>query len=230
MSDYEKMLEKMRDLSDEQLKEIVLITFEDYTDFAIEAAKAVLEERGVTESVTEQKQNLNSPDFDFETFGDCIKLVDYQMIENKLMGLFKEPDRNLELFKQIYTDLRLMKPVSDDSTVLFIAQIKEDFRQGYLFDVFGMEEGQEGYFGLEMFSWSEWLGLKIFEKSKALILKIGLDEFVALCLKKMTTYGFTEGEIEEKIQEFESFGDELYPEDAYESEQDEEDGLDRIIK
>lgn len=215
MSDYEKILEKMRSLSDEALKEIVLVSFEDYTDYALEAAKEVLAERGISAQLDAPAQTSDG-DLKLESFKDCILSVDYALVEKKLQGLFKEPDRNLERYRQIFLDLKLMKAVSEEPIYLFIAQIREDLSLGYPFDVFGMEPGQEGYFGLEMFSWSEWLGLKIFDKSKNLILNLGLDEFVALCLKKMTTFGFTEGEIEEKIRELDHFDEDFFPEDGVE--------------
>lgn len=210
MNDYEKMIEKMRTLSDSNLKEIVMVSFEDYTDVALDAAKAVLEERGIADSIQEQVQSGANGDITLDTFGDCIKAVDYQLVENKMHKLFKETDQNMENFRRIYKELLFMKPVVNEPVLLFMAQITDDVRRGYPFDVFGVEEGQEGYFGLEMFSWPEWLGFKIADQSKGLIINLGLDEFVSLCLRKMTTFGYTESEIEEKILEIQSLGDELF--------------------
>lgn len=216
MSDYEKMLEKMRTLSDDNLKEIVMVSFEDYTDIALEAARTVLEERGINDSIHEQIQAENGGNIQLDTFLDCIKAVDYQLVENKLLKLFKETDQNIEHFRRIYKQLLFMKPVVNEPVLLFMAQITDDIRRGYPFDVFGVEEGVEGYFGLEMFSWSEWLGFKIADQSKGLIINLGLDEFVTLCLRKMTTFGYTEAEIEEKIQEIQSLGDELFQDEDFE--------------
>lgn len=210
VNDYEKMLEKMRTLSDGNLKEIVMVSFEDYTNVALDAARAVLEERGITESIQEQTQASTNGELKLDTLLDCFKAVDYQLVENKLLKLFKETDQNLEHYRSIFKELLFMKPVVNEPILLFMAQITDDLRTGYPFDVFGVEEGQEGYFGLEMFSWPEWLGFKIIDQSKGLIINLGLDEFVALCLRKMTTLGFTEAEIEARIHEIESLGDELF--------------------
>ncbi len=210
VNDYEKMLEKMRTLSDSNLKEIVMVSFEDYTNVALDAARAVLEERGITESIQEQTQASTNGELKLDTLLDCFKAVDYQLVENKLLKLFKETDQNLEHYRSIFKELFFMKPVVNEPILLFMAQITDDLRTGYPFDVFGVEEGQEGYFGLEMFSWPEWLGFKIVDQSKGLIINLGLDEFVALCLRKMTTLGFTEAEIEARIHEIESLGDELF--------------------
>lgn len=210
MNDYEKMLEKMRTLSDSNLKEIVMVSFEDYTDIALDAAKAVLEERGIADSIQEQVQSAGSGDIKLDTFFDCMKAVDYQLVENKMLKLFKETDQNIENYRRIFKELLFMKPVVNEPVLLFMAQITDDVRRGYPFDVFGVEEGEEGYFGLEMFSWPEWLGFKIADQSKSLIINLGLDEFVTLCLKKMTTFGFTEAEIEVRIQEIQSLGEELF--------------------
>jgi hypothetical protein len=212
MNDYEKMLEKMRALSDDVLKEIVLVSFADYTDPALEAARAVLDERGITESVAEQRSSLEVTEEDLVTFNDCLKAVDYPMVEAKLLNLFKEPERSMDAYRKVYSDLMLMPPTQDEPVLLLLAQVKEDLRLGYPFDVLGIEAGQEGYFGLEMFKWSDWLGLKLYEGSKGLIFNLGLDEFVAICLRKMTTFGFTEAEIEQKINEIESFEDGFFEE------------------
>ncbi len=213
MNDYEKMLEKMRALSDEVLKEIVMVSFDDYTDIALEAAKAVLDERGIAESVAEQRSAVSDiSETDLMTLKDCLKAVDYPMVEDKLIHFFKESERHADDYRRVFSELLLMTPTQEEPVMLFLAQIKEDVSMGYPFDVFGTEVGQEGYFGLEMFKWSDWLGLKIYEGSKGLIMNLGLDEFVALCLKKMTSFGFTEAEIEEKINELGSFEDELFEE------------------
>lgn len=204
MSDYEKFLDRMRTLSNEQLQEILAITFEDYTDVALEAAKAVLEERGIQTQVTLESGEFK--DLNFKTFKDCIGLVDYAGVEEKLHSLFNEPDKHLLRYKEIYTQLRLMKPVENPDIKLFVAQIRDDIRQGYPFDVFGIEKGVEEYFGLEMFPWHEWLGFEIYEKTRAFVLNLGLEEFVAICLRKMTSLGMSEEEIEKRIEEMQSAG------------------------
>lgn len=207
MKEYEKLLERMRGLKTEQLNEIISISFEDYTDLALDAAKAVLEERGVKRQLDVETSNVNMTDI--KTFKHCIEAVDYKGVELKLKTTFHEPDKNIVKYRDIYTKLKLMKPAKS-KVKIFVAQIRDDIRAGYPFEVFGVEPGTKEHFGLEMFPWNEWLSFEIHEKSKGFILNLGLEEFVAITLRKMTSLGFTEAEIEKRIDEMQSFGDDLF--------------------
>lgn len=208
LSEYEKFYKKMTELSDDQLHEILTIHFEDYTEVALEAAKAALEARGIQVSAKEGKSTVNLEKLN--TFNDCIQMVDYQGVELKLGKLFKESDKSLAAYKSVYTKLKRMKPTKFTGIYIFVAQIREDIRAGYPFDVFGVESGSNEHFGLEMFQWNEFLSFKIFEKSKGFIENLGLEEFVAICLKKMTSLGMTEEEIEQRIAELQDFEGELF--------------------
>lgn len=212
MSEYEKFYQKMSELSDERLHEIVSVSFEDYTDVALEAARAVMEERGIQLSLEEESTTPEGI-LEMNTFSDCVRLADQNGVLLKLSKLFKESDESLEAFKGVLFKLKKMTPAPAEGIEIFVAQIREDVRAGYLFDVFGIESGSEEHFGLEMFPWNEWLSFKIFEKSKGFILKLGLDEFIAICLKKMTSLGMTEEEIEMRISELQEFEDELFQSD-----------------
>lgn len=211
MKEYEKLLERMRALTTEQLNEIVSISFEDYTDLALEAVKAVLEERGVKQQLDTSSNPVNN--LEVKNFKQCIELVDYKGVELKLKTVFHEPDKNITKFKDIYTQLKLMKPAKS-KVKIFVAQIREDIRAGYPFEVFGVEAGTKEHFGLEMFPWNEWLSFEIHEKSKAFILNLGLEEFVAIALRKMTSLGFTESEIERRIEEMQSFDSDFFSGDS----------------
>lgn len=209
MKEFDKFYKKMSELSDEKLHEIIAISFEDYTDAALDAARAVLEERGIKVALQgEAKPTVNLDQL--TSFNDCIQAVDYAGVEIKLGKLFKESDKSLAAYKSMYSKLMRMKPAKFGGVYIFVAQIREDIRAGYPFDVFGVEKGSTEHFGLEMFPWNEWLSFKIYEKSKGFILNLGLEEFVAICLKKMTSLGMTEEEIEERIAELQDFEGELF--------------------
>lgn len=212
MNDYEKFLEKMRALSDEKLRDIISVSFEDYTDIALEAARAVLEERGINFQIHEAMQHPKNVEvIQVKTFKDCLEAVDIQGVLNKIQKLFNEPDRQIEAYKQIFLDLKELKvQKNSQNIVLFVAQIREDVRAGYLFDVFGIEKGSEEYFGLEMFAWSEWLGFEVYEKTKDFILNFGMDEFVAICMKKMTSLGMSEAEVEQRVSEMADLGEDFF--------------------
>ena len=200
MSEYEKLLERMQAMTDEALQQMVYVEFDDYTDVAIEAAREVIRERGIEKSMIEQKTHDDQLEA-LVTFQDYLAVADIKVIESKLYTLFKESEENVNKLVKVYNSLLVTKGSGNTEVFLFLAQTKEDFSGGYPFDVFGLEAGEEEYFGLEMYAWEDWVSLIVFEKSKDFIFKLGIDEFVTLCLRKMTTYGYTESEVETKISE-----------------------------
>ncbi len=216
-------MERMERLTDEQLKEVLLIQYEDYTQEALEAAKAVAEARGILSGGADQQGDSEAEaaagSFSVpETFQGCLKIVDFKAVEKKLYNTFKEPDRVVEQLRLVYQHLMTMEPeVLDPPVFMFVAQLTNEYVGRYPFDVFGIEEGTDEPFGLEIMPWKEWLGLKVYEKTRGFVERLGLDEFVALCLRKMTVLGYTEEEIEAKVAEMTQYDFE-FDEDEDEAE------------
>jgi len=205
-------LERMEKMTDDQLREVIWIQYMDYTEEALEAAKIVAAERGIfSEKETEEAASDLTSDFQIpETFQGCIKTVDFKAVEKKLYGTFKEPDKVVEQLRIVYQELMAMEPeVVEPPVYLFLAQLTNEYVGRYPFDVFGIEEGTDEPFGLEIMPWKEWLGLKVYEKTRSFVERLGLDEFVALCLRKMTVLGFTEEEIEAKVAEMSDYDFEM---------------------
>lgn len=200
-------MERMERLTDDQLKDVIWIQYEEYTEEALEAAKAVAKARGLvsdeakagniqSEGEDQQTLKFNVP----QTFGECLKAVDFKKVEQKLTGTFKEPDKAVEALRKVYQTLMTMAPqTTEPQTYLFVAQLTNEYVGKYPFDVFGVEEGSDEPFGLEIMPWNEWLGLTVYEKTRGFVERLGLEEFVALCLRKMTVLGYTETEIEAKV-------------------------------
>lgn len=201
-------LARMEKMTDDQLREVIWIQYADYTEEALEAAKAVAAERGIfseseaEEAVTDSMSEYQVP----ETFQACIKAIDFRAVEKKLYGTFKEPDKAVDQLRLVYQHLMTLEPETVEPPVyLFLAQLTSEYVGRYPFDVFGIEEGTDEPFGLEIMPWKEWLGLKVYEKTRSFVERLGLDEFVALCLRKMTVLGYTEEEIEAKVAEMSDF-------------------------
>lgn len=199
-------MERMERLTDDQLRDVIWIQYEDYTEEALEAAKVVAKARGlVSESAQVEKpqsEDVQSPsEFKVpQTFAECMMAVDFKKVEQKLCGTFKEPDKTVEALRKVYQTLMTMAPqTTEPRTYLFVAQLTNEYVGKYPFDVFGVEEGSDEPFGLEIMPWNEWLGLTVYEKTRGFVERLGLEEFVALCLRKMTVLGYTETEIEAKV-------------------------------
>lgn len=220
--EHNPFLARMEKMTDEQLRDVIWIQSEDYTNEALEAAKYVASMRGMGSADLQddlRRDAAEAPESVPETFLDCLKSIDFKAIEKKLYGTFKESDRVVEELKTVYQNLMTLKPqASDPKVYLFIAQLTDEYVGRYPFDVFGIEEDSDEPFGLEMLPWNEWLGLTVYEKTRSFVTRLGMDEFVALCLKKMTVLGFTEEEIESKIDAMGQFEMELDDEEEDDDE------------
>lgn len=201
-------IERMEKMTDDQLREVIWIQYADYTDEALEAAKTVATARGLfSESGSEEPASETTEAYQVpETFQACIKAVDFKAVEKKLYSTFKEPDKVVDQLRTVYQNLMTMEPEAAEPPVyLFLAQLTNEYVGRYPFDVFGIEEGTDEPFGLEIMPWKEWMGLKVYEKTRSFVERLGLDEFVALCLRKMTVLGYTEEEIELKVAEMSDY-------------------------
>lgn len=190
-------------LSDLELRDVVTIKAEEYTEEALKIANEVLNARGLSD-LKEKPLVKNDK---LEIVHDCLASTDFEVIREKLGKLFLENEENLDQYKVVYTDLLKMTPVDGEEVVYtFIGQTSENFAYRYPFDVFGVEASSEEFFGLELYPWNEWLSFKLLDKTKEFIEKAGVDEFIAICLHKMTAFGFSEEEIQSSFSNsFEDF-------------------------
>jgi hypothetical protein len=225
---------RMEKMTDDQLKEVIWIQAEDYTEEALQAAKWIAEKRGITmggietksfsqleevEDEEEQAPSQNTP----TTFEGYLKAIDFRQVEKKLFGTFKESDRNVEKLRDVYQRLLSLNPVVEEPPVyLFLAKLTEEYDGRYPFDLFGIEEDSTEPFGLEMMPWNEWLGLKVHDKTRRFVERLGAEEFVALALRKMTVLGYTEEDIEDKITILNESGFEFDMDEDREDEFEEE--------
>lgn len=201
--DQNPFISRMEKMTDDQLKEAIWIHSEDYTDEALAAAKLVATQRGITSNISETKTDEQQSPSDNAPiyFEGYLKAVDFRLVEKKLYSTFKEPDKVVEKLREVYQQLLSLEPKIEEPPVyLFLAQLTEEYDGRYPFGLFGIEDDSSEPFGLEMLPWSEWLGLKVFDKTRVFIERLGIEEFIALCLRKMTVLGYTEEEIEQKIQ------------------------------
>lgn len=201
--------ERLMDLSDLELRDIINSKSDEYTEEALVVIKQILDERGFDFSTQPTKEE-NSNNVNFNIIYDYFHASRYEIVEEKLSKLFVESEDRLSRYRQAYTSLLKMKPVQGEEIVFtFIGQTSENYAYKYPFDIFGIDIGSGEYFGLELYPWNEWLNFSLLDKTKEFVASSGIDEFVAICLHKMTTFGFTEDEITEafnnSFEEFEDF-------------------------
>lgn len=202
--------ERLMDLSDLELRDIINSKSDEYTEEALVIVKQLLEERGFDLSKPVAKDTNSNVEIHLNSVYDCFQASSYEIIEEKLSKLFVESEDRLVKYRETYANLLKMKPVSGEEAVFtFIGQTSENYAYKYPFDIFGLDIGSGEYFGLELYPWNEWLNFNLLDKTKEFVASAGIDEFVAICLHKMTTFGFTEEEINESFNnsfgEFEDF-------------------------
>lgn len=195
--------ENFEALSDLELRDVVTIKADEYTQEALLIANEVLLARGLSD-LKEKPLIANK---ELEIVHDCLARSNFKVIKEKLSKLFLENEENLEQYEIIYTNLLKTDPVEGEEIVYtFIGQTNENYAYRYPFDIFGIEASSEDYFGLEIYPWNEWLSFKLLDKTKEFIEQAGVDEFIAICLHKMTAFGFSEEEIQNAFNNsFEEF-------------------------
>ncbi len=125
---------------------------------------------------------------------ECDKVVE---ILNKK---YNQKEGVYEAYKQVIEELKSLKvkPCEKQKT-LVVAKIKDVFDPGkFIFEVFGVYEGDEERYSLVLVPWEEWCDFEVLAKS---IEMYGAAAVVATILYEMTFYGYSAKEQSEKVAE-----------------------------
>lgn len=139
-------------------------------------------------------------------FKDILKNTTWLRIENKLLELYPDEKNNISGYEKVYNDLLLMKPKSQNISIVLSLHTDEFDNTEYV-DVSGKnnfpeEDNNEHTFSLalEFAAWREWLGMDIEEDTLQNFSKL---EIIAHCLYEMTFVSFEEDEIQDKLKNLE---------------------------
>lgn len=145
------------------------------------------------------------------TFKELIHGLNYDDIWRVLAQEYSLEEGAYETYKRVFEDLKTLEPDPYDSkTTLVVAKVEDCFEAGsFIFDIFGLEEGDESHYALEMTSWSEWLNFKVLDKSIELY---GAAAVVAHAIYEMTFFGYSSESVDERVQHEKHILEERYDE------------------
>lgn len=171
----EELKQRMSMLSDESLKEIVEINREDFDEYAVDLARKELESRLITKDPV------------LSNFKDLIHNVSFDEVKEVIENKYPDKLHRIDAFREVFDTLLSMEPSGGNSDFLHI-EINNASRKALGEDA---ETGER--YGVEFCSWAEWLSfrLKLDQVSEA-----GPAAYTAICIVTLTTYGYTEQEIQ----------------------------------
>lgn len=103
-----------------------------------------------------------------------------------------------EVYSKVFKELRSLNGYENQSsTILVVAKVEDCFNPGkFVFDVFGLDEGDENHYAIEMTSWHELINFYVLQKSIELY---GAAEVVAHILFKITFFGYSADVVDNRV-------------------------------
>ncbi len=139
-------------------------------------------------------------------FKDVIDSVEIDKVREKFISLYPDYVDNVDKYMDVLKKLKEMEPQKDKNSLDMVVAVdyyEPEFDEDEVvgsYRVHGFDENSEiSYFwAIEYSEWSKWLGWKA---DKRYISIYGKDAYVSHCLWEMTYGGFTEDEIQGKVDD-----------------------------
>jgi len=137
---------------------------------------------------------------------DLIKDANWEDVSVSFLTLFQHEERFINKYEDVFQNLKKITPTDTDMILYldFITKAEDClyenstnlyFKNGSMCE-FNSE--CEEIFCLDFSPWSEWLGAGI---SNIVEEKYSKEDIISYCLYEMTSYGFNEEKIKEKLQD-----------------------------
>lgn len=179
------LIERFKLLNEDELRKIVYVDFQEYEPHAVIAAKEELFNR-------ESGYTWESNDICLK---DLIQVSDLNTVLEKLTILFPNEKINKRQYIDVLTYLRKCDSSVTDNMKIMINESKEDRINSW--SAYGVEIGSGEKISLDFYPWGNWLSLRVENKQ---LQQLGIEVYIAYCMKAMTRMGFNENEIEEKYR------------------------------
>jgi hypothetical protein len=149
-------------------------------------------------------------------FKELIDKYDWDEVRSAFLQLYPDQEENIEGYKQVFSELRTIKPVETKMRIV-IEDVFDEYDKGYHVHVSGKDGtlnkesnpehfkddelgNQEVSYGIEFTDWGEWLAMEIDHESLARYSEL---DIIAHCLWEMTFYGFTREKIKKQLTQLE---------------------------
>lgn len=154
-----------------------------------------------------------------KTFQEIINKTNWQDVRASIEKLYPDDVDDMNRFEDVYNILKTLQPsVNKDKVYIIIEFIDEKLidtdnkTEANIvknWNVSGKIMDDETHYAIEFCRWENWLGYYI---SKELLLSMDSVDIVAHCLWEMTWCGFTQREIQDKVNYLENLADEAMEE------------------
>jgi hypothetical protein len=142
---------------------------------------------------------------------NLINIADYNDVWTVIEKEYKPGKEAFHAYKTVIEELKILKPKPCEPPITCVVAKLEDWLSPgeFIFDVFGLINGDENHYALEMNSWNEWLGYDILNKS---IEVYGQAEVLAHILYEMTFFGFSSKTVHKRAEKERRFLEKSYKE------------------
>lgn len=136
---------------------------------------------------------------------ELIKKVSFDEVWGILKGEYDVPEKGKSAYIQVFDELRDMDLQVDSGaekeevTTIGVCEFEDLLEPGnFVYDVFGISQGDSNRYSLSLEPWSNWINYNILDKS---IQIYGEATVLAHIFYEMTFYGYSSEDVEEKHQE-----------------------------
>lgn len=132
------------------------------------------------------------------TFKELINSVNYDDVWTVIDKEYENKDGAYEAYKRVFEELKSLLPKACEPPItLVVAKVEDYFEAGtFIFDVFGIQNGDESHYALEMTPWNEWLSFKVLDKC---VEAYGMADVVAHVLYEMTFFGYSANAVDDRV-------------------------------
>jgi len=116
-----------------------------------------------------------------------------------------------QAYEAVFEELKILKPKQCEPPITCVVAKLEDWLNPgeFIFDVFGIINGDKNHYALEMNSWNEWLNYDILNKS---IEVYGQAAVLAHILYEMTFFGFSSKTVNKRVEKEKKILEQSYKE------------------
>ena len=136
---------------------------------------------------------------------ELIKKVSFDEVWEILKGKYDVPEKGKSAYIQVFDELRDMDlqiesgAEKEEATTIGVCEFEDLLEPGkFVYDVFGISQGDSNRYSLSLEPWSNWINYNILDKS---IQIYGEATVLAHILYEMTFYGYSSEDVEERHQE-----------------------------
>lgn len=131
-------------------------------------------------------------------FKELIRAINYEDVWKVLDREYHHESGAFEVYQRVLEELLGLQAEPNEAGITIVVAKVEDFSEPgtFVFEVFGVKEGDENRYAMEMSPWEDLLGSRVLGKSIELY---GAAAVVAHVLYGMTFFGYSREEVAKRV-------------------------------